>query len=122
MRTPGREVKPLMVVATQKAVTNDHYRLPVVPPGRSKMIKNKRAEIRMKPADALAVNRKPDAPKEMCASDITDLEALEDTLRARVAGMSADQRYHVTNSAIDILRTNNAGPEAEAEVRRIIGV
>ena len=27
-----------------------------------------------------------------------------------------------TNQAIDILRTNNAGSEAEAEVRRIMGV
>ncbi len=40
---------------------------------------------------------------------------------ARVANMSAAQRNQVTNSAIDILRTNNAGSEAEAEVRRIMG-
>ena len=123
MRTTGREVKPLALVATQKPDTNGHYRLPVVPAGRGKMIKkNKRLDIITRLADALAVNREPDAPKEMCASDIADLEALEAALRARVAGMSADQRYHVTNSAIDILRTNNAGQEAEAEVRRIMGV
>ena len=48
----------------------------------------------------LAVNREPDAPKEMSASDITDLEALEVTLRARVAGMSADQRNKVINIAV----------------------
>jgi len=93
MRTTEREVKPLALVATQKPDTNGHYRLLVVPAGRGKMIKkNKRLDIITRLADALAVNREPDAPKEMCASDITDLEALEDTLRARVAGMSADQR------------------------------
>jgi len=84
--------------------------------------KNKRFEIITRVANALAVNRRPDAPKEMSASDIADLNTLEATLRARVAGMSADQRYHVTNSAIDILRTRNAGRKAEAEVRRIMGV
>jgi hypothetical protein len=36
--------------------------------------------------------------------------------------MSADQRSQITNQAIDILRTNSAGPEAEAEVRRILGI
>jgi hypothetical protein len=41
---------------------------------------------------------------------------------ARLASMSDDQRTKVINSAIDILRTQNADWEAEAEVRRIMGV
>jgi hypothetical protein len=46
---------------------------------------------------------------------------VEAALAARLADMSADQRNQVTNRAIDILRTNNAGSEAEMEVRRIMG-
>jgi hypothetical protein len=46
---------------------------------------------------------------------------VEAALAARVADMSVDQRNQVTNRAIDILRTNNAGSEAEMEVRRIMG-
>ena len=60
-------------------------------------------------------------PRIPCVAP-ADLKALESALAARVADMSADQRYQVTNQAIDILRTNNAGSEAEAEVRRIMGV
>ena len=46
--------------------------------------KNKRLDIITRLADALAVNREPDAPKEMCASDIADLEALEAALSGLV--------------------------------------
>lgn len=86
------------------------------------MIKNVRFEIIRRVADALAANREHDAPKEISTSDIADFKALEAILVARVANMSAGQRNQVTNSALDILRTNNAGSEAEAEVRRIMGV
>jgi hypothetical protein len=36
--------------------------------------------------------------------------------------MSEEQRTKLINTAIDTLRANNAGPEAEAEVLRILGV
>ena len=75
-----------------------------------------------KVADALTANRKSDAPKEPSTLGITDLKAMEAALVVRAAHMSADQRNQVTNQAINILRTNNAGQEAEAEVRRIMGV
>jgi hypothetical protein len=41
---------------------------------------------------------------------------------ARLATISDDQRNEVVDSAIDIIRSQNAGWEAEAEVRRIMGV
>ena len=75
-----------------------------------------------KVADALIANRKSDAPKEPSTLNMADLKAMEVALVVRAAHMSADQRNRVTNQAINILRTNNAGPEAEAEVRRIMGV
>jgi hypothetical protein len=53
---------------------------------------------------------------------IADLKVVEATLAARVADMSTDQRNQVTNRAIAILRTKNAGSEAEAEVRRIMDI
>jgi hypothetical protein len=73
-----------------------------------------------KVADALAVIRKPDAREETNTLDMADLKALETSLVARLANMSDGQRAQVINSAIDILRTKNAGWEAEAEVRRIL--
>jgi hypothetical protein len=60
--------------------------------------------------------------KEPSSLGIADLKGMEAALVVRAAYMSADQRNQVTNQAINILRTNNAGPEAEAEVRRIMGV
>jgi hypothetical protein len=75
-----------------------------------------------KVADAPTANRNSDAPKEPTTPNIADLKAMEAALVIRAAHMSADQRNQVTNQAINILRTNNAGPEAEAEVRRIMGV
>ena len=50
------------------------------------------------------------------------LKVLEASIMARLAAMSDDQRTKVVNSAIDILRSQNAGWEAEAEVRRIMSV
>jgi hypothetical protein len=73
-------------------------------------------------ADALAANRKPDAPQEASTLDAAYLKFLETSIVTRLANMSDDQRTQVTNRAIDILRTKNAGWEAEAEVRRILGV
>jgi hypothetical protein len=61
-----------------------------------------------------------DTPKNTV--EIAIAKAFEAALLVRAAHMSADQRNEVTNKAINILRTNNAGPEAEAEVRRIMGV
>jgi hypothetical protein len=74
-----------------------------------------------KVADALSVNRKPSAPEETGAL-IADLKALETSLAARLVDMSDDRRTQITNTAIHILRTKNAGWKAEAEVRRIAGV
>jgi hypothetical protein len=67
--------------------------------------------------------RKPQthAPEETGAL-IADLKALETSLAARLVDMSDDRRTQITNAAIHILRTKNAGWKAEAEVRRIAGV
>jgi hypothetical protein len=74
-----------------------------------------------KVADTLSVNRKPSAPEETGAL-IADLKALETSLAARLVDMSDDRRTQITNAAIHILRTKNAGWKAKAEVRRIAGV
>ena len=73
-------------------------------------------------AAAIAANRKTDAPEESSTVDTAALKALAATIVVRLAHMSDEQRTKVINTAIDILRGNNAGPEAEAEVRRILGV
>ena len=78
--------------------------------------------ILRKLADALAVNRQLDAQEATSSRDTASLKVLEASLMARLASMSDDQRTKVINSAIDILRTQNADWEAEAEVRRIMGV
>ena len=79
--------------------------------------------ILTKLADALVVNRELDAP-EVTSTRMTaaSLKVLEASIMARLAAMSDDQRTKVVNSAIDILRSQNAGWEAEEEVRRIMGV
>ena len=61
-------------------------------------------------------------PKGTSAVDAAALKTLEATIAVRLAHTSDEQRAKVINTAIDILRTNSAGPEAEAEVRRILGV
>jgi hypothetical protein len=76
--------------------------------------------ILTKLADALAVNCELDAP-EVTSTRMT-ASLLEASIMARLAAMSDDQRTKVVSSAIDILRSQNAGWEAEAEVRRIMGV
>ena len=73
-------------------------------------------------AGALAASGKTDALKETSTLDTSSLKTLEATIAVRLAHMSDEQRTKLINTAIDILRTNNAGPEAEAEVRRILGV
>ena len=73
-------------------------------------------------AGALAASRETDAPKGTSTIDTAALKTLEATIAVRLAHMSDEQRAKVINTAIDILRTNSAGPEAEAEVRRILGV
>jgi len=73
-------------------------------------------------AGAIAANRKADAREGSSTVDTAALKALEATIVVRLANMSDEQRTKVINTAIDILRTNNAGPEAEAEVRRILGL
>ena len=73
-------------------------------------------------AEALGSSRETDAPKGTGTIDTAALKTLEATIAVRLAHMSDEQRAKVINTAIDILRTNNAGPEAEAEVRRILGV
>jgi hypothetical protein len=78
--------------------------------------------IMTKLADALAVNRELDAPETTSTRNTASLKVLEASIMARLASMSVDQRTKVINGAIDILRTQNAGWEAEAEVRRILGV
>jgi hypothetical protein len=77
--------------------------------------------IMRKLADALAVNREFE-PEATSTCNSASLKVLEASIMARLAAMSDDQRTKVINSAIDILRTQNAGWEAEAEVRRILGV
>jgi hypothetical protein len=78
--------------------------------------------ILTKLADALAVNRELDAPEVTSTRMTASLKVLEASIMARLAAMSGDQRTKVVNSAIDILRSQNAGWEAEEEVRRIMGV
>jgi hypothetical protein len=78
--------------------------------------------IMRKLADALALDRKADEPQGASPLDTAYLKFLESSLMARLANMSDDQRTHITNRAIDILRTKNAGWEAEAELRRILSV
>ena len=78
--------------------------------------------IMRKLADALAVNRELDAPETTNTRHTASLKVLEASIMARLVTMSDDQRTKVINGAIDILRTQNAGWEAEAEVRRILGV
>ena len=73
-------------------------------------------------AGALASSGETDALKETSTLDTSALKTLEATIAVRLAHMSDEQRTKLINTAIDILRTNNAGPEAEAEVRRILGV
>jgi hypothetical protein len=71
-------------------------------------------------ADALSIEL--DAPEPTGTSHTAALKVLEASTTARVAAMSDDQRMEVINRAIDILRTQNAGWEAEAEVRRIMSI
>jgi hypothetical protein len=73
-------------------------------------------------AKALAPSRETDAAKGTSTIDTAALKTLEATIAVRLAHMSDEQRAKVINTAIDILRANDAGPEAEAEVRRILGV
>ena len=73
-------------------------------------------------ANALAVNRELDAPAVTGTRMTASLKVLEASITARLADISHDQRTKVVNSAIDIIRSQNAGWEAEAEVRRIMGV
>jgi hypothetical protein len=73
-------------------------------------------------AEALGPSREADAAERTSTVDTAALKTLEATIALRLAHMSDDQRAKVINTAIDILRTNNAGPEAEAEVRRILRV
>ena len=77
-----------------------------------------RDAIITKLAGAFAANREVDARN----IDTATLKTLEATIAVRLAHMSDEQRAKVINTAIDILRANNTGPEAEAEVRRILGV
>jgi hypothetical protein len=72
-------------------------------------------------AEALGPSREA-AAERTSTVDTAALKTLEATIALRLAHMSNEQRAKVINTAIDILRTNNAGPEAEAEVRRILGV
>ena len=78
--------------------------------------------ILVKLADALAVNRELDAAAVTSTRMNASLKVLEASIMARLAAISDDQRTKVVNSAIDIVRSQNAGWEAEAEVRRIMGV
>jgi hypothetical protein len=73
-------------------------------------------------AGALAASREVDTRKGTSTIDTAALKTLEATIAVRLAHMSDEQRAKVINTAIDILRANNTGPEAEAEVRRILGV
>jgi hypothetical protein len=69
-------------------------------------------------ADALAIDL--DAHESSSTGHTAALKVLEAKTAARVAAMSDDQRTEVIDRAIDILRAQNAGEEAEAEVRRIM--
>jgi hypothetical protein len=73
-------------------------------------------------AEALGPSREADAAERTSTVDTAALKTLEAAIALRLAHMSDEQRAKVINTAIDILRTNNAGLEAEAEVRRILGV
>ena len=73
-------------------------------------------------AGALAASREVDTRKGTSTIDTAALKTLEATIAVRLAHMSNEQRAKVINTAIDILRANNTAPEAEAEVRRILGV
>jgi hypothetical protein len=53
--------------------------------------------------------------------DGASLRALESGLLARLAELSDDQRNQVIQRTIDILRSRNAGSEAEAVASRILG-
>jgi hypothetical protein len=55
-------------------------------------------------ADALAANRKPDAPQEASNLDAAYLKFLESSIVTRLANMSDDQRTQVTNRAIERMR------------------
>jgi hypothetical protein len=73
-------------------------------------------------AGALAASREVDTRKGTSTIDTAALKTLEATIAVRLAHMSDEQRAKVINTAVAILRANNTGPEAEAEVRRILGV
>jgi hypothetical protein len=73
-------------------------------------------------ANALAVNRELDAPAVTSTRMTASLKVLEASIMARLADISDDKRTKVVNSAIQIVRSQDAGWEAEAEVRRIMGV
>jgi hypothetical protein len=61
------------------------------------------------------------APKQIGTFDGASLRALESGLLARLAELSNDQRNQVIERTIDILRSRNAGSEAEAVALRILG-
>jgi hypothetical protein len=69
--------------------------------------------IMRKLADALAVNRELDAPETTGTRHTASLKVLEASIMARLTSI-VDQRTKVINGAIDILRTQNAGWEAES--------
>jgi hypothetical protein len=71
---------------------------------------------------ALAASSETNASKGTSTNDTAAFKTLEATIAVRLAHMSDDQRAKLINTAIDILRANDAGAEAEAEVRRILGV
>jgi hypothetical protein len=71
-------------------------------------------------ADALS--RELDAPEATGNRHAAALKVLEASTTARLAAMSEDQRMEVIDRAINILRAQNAGWQAEAEVRRIMSV
>jgi hypothetical protein len=86
------------------------------------MIKGVQSRIMKRMAVAFRGFKPDDATENIGTVEIAEVKALEAVFVVRAAHMSADQRNQVTNQAINILRTNNLGPEAEAEVRRIMGV
>jgi hypothetical protein len=53
--------------------------------------------------------------------DGASFRALESGLLARLAELSDDERKQVIQRTIDILRSRNAGSEAEAVASRILG-
>jgi hypothetical protein len=62
-----------------------------------------------------------DAPKKIGTFDGASLKALESGLLARLADLTDDQRNKVLQRTIDILRSRNAGLEAEVVANRILG-